>query len=201
MSREDALKRLAALLAERIKASPYADVIKPVQSFRDIPPESKFWALPTGEAVTWPRGGGPHHASVIEEMGFQRARSMPFPDNPVLHPQDAAIQAELIRGESGKVGSELSANIGQRPDTILAAMDLLRAHRPEFGWVDVTAKLPRRDPSQYQYETLPLRYEWSKSGDLMRKLTRLYEASKSPEQFLATLRAMRTMGLLPLAFL
>ena len=166
MPREEALKRLAQLLAERIKTSTYADVLKPVQSFRDIPPESKFWALPTGESVVWSKRG-PHHASVIQELGFRRPPD--FVGASSLPGMESAIQAGRIRGESGRGGGELSAHIGQRPDTILAVMDLIRAKRPEFGWIDVDARVPKTG----DMASLPLRYEWSKSGDLMRKLTRL----------------------------
>lgn len=197
MPREDAFKRLAQLLAERIKTSTYADVLKPVSSFRDIPPESKFWALPTGESVTWPRRRGPHHATVAEEMGFVRpARWEGNPGFPSGWEQ--ALRAGLIRGETMEPSGmpAMSLHLGQQPDAIQAAIDLLRTARPERAWVDVTA-FPKRGPM----ESRSFQYDWSKSGDLMRKLTRLYEASKSPEQFLATLRAMRTMGLLPLGIL
>ena len=194
MPREEALKRLAQLLAERIKTSSYADVLKPVQSFREIPPASKFWALPTGESVTWPMGKT-HHGNVIDELGFRRPAR--FTDTKSsLSGMESAIQSGLIRGESGPEG-ELSMHLGQRPEALLAAMNLIRTHRPERAWVNIDARVP----GSGVMEGGALKYDWSRSGDMMRKLTRLYEASKNPEQFLATLRAMRTMGLLPLGLL
>mgnify|MGYP001593103892 CR=1 FL=1 len=188
MATPHALARLSALLAQRAREQGLSQY-----AFRDIPP-TKFLGLPTGEAFTIPPSSRlrPHHSYIAEALGFGQVGS----GRGAL---TDALRGGLIRGELLPEGSEqaLWTEFASKPETLSAMRTLIQATRPERVLMDVRAPLSpfSQGPGQ------PFGLRARAPGEALQALRQLSEALPDKSQFLAVLKTLSAMGLLPAAWL
>ena len=200
MATPHALARLSALLAQRAREQGLSQY-----AFRDIPLSSKFMASPTGEAFRFPPTSGirGHHEEIAEALGFGRVGSR-------MGAIPEALRAGMIRGQllpaglmRGSDESVLWSEFSSKPETLSAMRDLIQATRPERVLMDVRAlqeplleSIPQRsDPGT------PYGMRARGPGEAIQALRQLSEALPDKSQFLAVLKTLSAMGLLPAAWL